>query len=170
MVESQADIPRASLEFAAYALTAPWGTIRRQTVIECSPDAAWDRIADVPNNASWFTGLVASWCEPDPDTGRRLRKVQMPTGIVMTEDIVVVDNVQRRLQYALRPIAVFTHHLATIDVIEIPQQPNSPQTCLVVYGTDMAPRPIALSFGGAIERALASLKSQLEAAAAEARS
>ncbi len=155
-----------TLEFAAYGLTAPWGTVRRHTVIECSPEAAWDRIADVPNNASWFTGLVASWCEPDPDTDKQVRKVTMPTGMVMTEDIVVVDNVQRRLQYALRPVSVFTHHLATIDVIEIPQVPNAPQTCLVVYSTDMAPRPIALSFGGAIERALASLKSQLEAAAA----
>jgi hypothetical protein len=153
----------AADEFATLGLTARWGSVRREIVIECAPDAAWARIADVANNASWFTGVTRSWCERDPDTGKPVRKVQMPTGIVLTEDIILVDAAQRRLQYALRPLGPFTYHLATIDVLELPPHPSGTPWCLVVYSTDLSPRPISLAFAGAAERGLETLKQQLEA-------
>jgi hypothetical protein len=146
-----------AVELVTLGLTAKWGSVRANTVIEVPADAAWARIADVPNNASWFTSLVKSWCEADPETGRPVRFVTTPTGMTMTEDILLVDHDQRRLQYQLRANPIMTHHLATIDVIEL-----SASTCLVIYSTDLAPRPLALAFGGATQRALHTLKEQLE--------
>jgi hypothetical protein len=143
--------------FGVLGLTAKWGSVRASRMITASPDAVWERIADVPNNASWFTSLAKSWCETDPDTGRPIRKVQMPTGATVTEDIVIVDHVQRRMQYQIRPIGMFTHHLATIDVIEM-----TDGTSMVVYSTDFAPKALALTFAAASERALETLKRQLE--------
>jgi hypothetical protein len=124
----------------------------------------WGRIADVPNNASWFTSLAKSWCETDDEIGRPIRKVQMPTGVTFTEDIVLVDHVQRRMQYQIRPVGMFTHHLATIDVIELPDA-----TTMVVYSTDFAPKALALTFAAASDRALETLKQQLENNSQDAR-
>jgi hypothetical protein len=146
-------------------LTAPWGSVRNEIRIHADPHAVWERIADVADNASWFTSLVRSWCETDPDSGRPIRKVVTPTGVTMVEDIVLVDHAQRRMQYQLRPNGVVTHHLATIDVIDLRSQDGAPSTaerCLVVYSTDLAPRPLALPFAAAAQRALMELKSQME--------
>jgi Polyketide cyclase / dehydrase and lipid transport len=150
--------------FGALGLTAKWGSVRAEALIQCSADAAWARIADVPNNASWFTSLVSSWCEPDPDTARPVRHVKLATGATMVEDLIVVDHVQRRLQYQLRPVMVITHHLATIDVIDLSMLPGAPPTgqCLVVYSTDLSPRSLALAFASGARRALVTLTEQLE--------
>jgi hypothetical protein len=145
-------------------LTAPWASVRADLCIAASPDRVWRRIADVANNASWFTSLVRSWCETDPDSQRPIRKVVSPTGMTMVEDIVLVDHAQRRMQYQLRPNGIVTHHLATIDVIDLAA--TLPETiatqCLVVYSTDLAPRPLALAFAAAAQRALGELKLQVE--------
>jgi hypothetical protein len=147
----------SSSEFETLGLTAEWASVRSHVTIARPAALAWARIADVPNNASWFTSLVKSWCERDPDTGKPIRKVLSPTGITMVEDIIVVDPAQRRLQYRLRPNPVIRSHLATIDVLEL-----SAESCLVVYSTDLAPRPLALPFGAAAQRALETLRTQLE--------
>jgi hypothetical protein len=153
-------------DFATLGLTAPWGSVRAEVAIQCAADLAWARIADVANNASWFTSITQSWCEPDPDNGRPLRKVALANGAVLVEDLIVVDHVQRRLQYQLRPALVFTHHLATIDVIDLSRlsdlSGSTVAQCLVVYSTDLSPRPLALSFGAGARRALQTLKEQLE--------
>jgi hypothetical protein len=147
--------------FTTLGLTAPWASVRHAVRVRCTPDAAWERIADVPNNASWFTSLVRSWVEPDPQTGRLVRNVLTPTGVTMVEDIVLVDHAQRRLQYRLRTNPVITHHLATIDVHDLTTDAANPE-CLVVYSTDLSPRPLALAFGSAAGRALETLLHQLE--------
>jgi hypothetical protein len=149
-----------AVDLVTLGLTAQWGSVRAHAVIEVPAAAAWERIADVPNNASWFTSLVKSWCDTDPETGRPVRFVTTPTGVTMTEDILLVDHDQRRLQYRLRANPIMTHHLATIDVIEL-----SVASCLVMYSTDLAPRPLALAFGAATQRALDTLKQQLESPA-----
>ncbi len=150
-------------QLSTLGLTAKWGSVRVEELIACSADDAWARIADAANNASWFTSLTASWLEADPETGRVIRKVTMPTGATMIEDLVLVDHVQRRLQYQLRPVAVIAHHLATIDVIDLSALAGDlgRPCCLVVYSTDLSPRPLALAFAAGTRRALATLKQQL---------
>lgn len=140
--------------------------MREHSIIFAPADAVWARIADVPNNSSWFTALDASWCEPDPESSRPLRMVTTPTGMTMVEDIVRVDAIARRLQYRLRPGPIFDQHLATIDVIdlcELSDRPEKPIT-LVVYSTELRPAPLAIAFNGAARAALHTLKQQTEAA------
>jgi hypothetical protein len=155
--------------FGTLGLTAKWGSVRSEVLIQCSADAAWARIADVANNASWFTSLAESWCETDPDNGRPIRMVKLGNGATLVEDLIVVDHVQRRLQYQLRPAMMFTHHLATVDVIDVSALAGSPTSgsptsgqCIVVYSTDLSPRPLALAFGAGARQALTTLKQQLE--------
>jgi hypothetical protein len=144
-------------------LTAPWGSIRQQVVIACEARQAWERIANLGDLASWFTDIGSAEMDTDAVTGRPTRWVTMPTGARLEEEIVLVDGVARRFQYRLKPVNFITHHLATIDVIEVPGLgTESSPACLVVYSTDLGPRSLALAFASGTSRALASLKSQLE--------
>ncbi len=149
--------------FGLLGVTEPVGSIREHVIIEVPPDLVWSRIADVENNSSWFTSLQTSWCDLDNATGRPVRMVVGGTGLAMTEDIIRVDSVQRRLQYRLRPIGFITHHLATIDVLDVTDLTGAP-TSMVVYSTELSPAPLAVAFGGATRQALDTLKTQTEAA------
>lgn len=148
-------------EFATLALTEPVGSVREQVAIAAPGDAVWARIADVPNNSSWFLDIAKSWCESDTKSGRVIRKVQMRTGMTFIEDIIRVDAVQRRLQYRMRSVAFLKNHLATIDVIDTSALTSS-ASCMVVYSTEMEPGSVSLSFGAATLRALITLKTQME--------
>jgi Polyketide cyclase / dehydrase and lipid transport len=168
------------LSFETLGLTEPVGSMREHVLIFAPVDAVWARVADVPNNSSWFTALDASWCEADPETGRPLRMVTTPTGMTMVEDIVRVDAIARRLQYRLRPGPIFDQHLATIDVIDLCElsghPPSGPPSghppsdhtqkpiTLVVYSTELRPAPLAIAFNGATRAALDTLKQQTESA------
>jgi Polyketide cyclase / dehydrase and lipid transport len=148
-------------EYGILASTEPVGSLREHVHISAPVDTVWARILDVPNNSSWFTSIERSWCEADPLTGRPMRLVKVGSGATLTEDIVRVDSIQRRLQYRLRPFALITHHLATIDVIDTSALTGS-ASAMVLYSTELAPAALAVAFGGATRRALDELKLQLE--------
>jgi hypothetical protein len=74
----------------------------------------------------------------------------------MPEEILVIDNTQRRFQYRIN-VPLFKHHRGTIDVIDL-----GDETCLVVYSTEADPRAMALVIGGGTQGALEELKRQME--------
>jgi hypothetical protein len=104
----------------------------------------------------WFPGIVD--CEVDG----RTRTITTGIGLVLVEDIVTNDPLQRRFQYRIAG-GVFREHLASIDVIEL-----TDDSCLVSYASDADPATMAIVLGGAMTAALAELAAQLERGAGPA--
>jgi hypothetical protein len=126
------------------------GSIRHQIRIGCSADVAWARVRDAAGLHTWFPGLTD--CKVEGNN----RVIFLGSGMAMPEEILLIDDVQRRFQYRITA-PIFKHHRGTIDVIDLDDG-----TCLVVYSTEADPRTMALTIGGGTAGALDELKRQLE--------
>ena len=82
--------------------------------------------------------------------------ITLGSGVSMPEEILALDDLQRRFQYRITA-PMFVHHRGTIDVVDL-----GDGTCLVTYQTDADPRTMALTIGGATAGALDELKRQME--------
>jgi hypothetical protein len=71
--------------------------------------------------------------------------------MVLPEEIVVRDDLQRRFQYRITA-PLFAFHRGTIDVIALDEE-----SCIVIYTTESDPRAMALVVAGASSEALANL-------------
>jgi len=132
------------------------GSERRQRIIHVSADQAWAVVGRPEVLHHWFPGIVD--CEVDG----RTRTITTGIGLVLVEDIVTNDPLQRRFQYRIAG-GVFREHLASIDVIEL-----TDDSCLVTYASDADPATMAIVLGGAMTAALAELATQLERGAGPA--
>jgi Polyketide cyclase / dehydrase and lipid transport len=137
---------------ATRALTAAWGTVRNEVLVERPADDVWRVIADAGRIAEWFPAFASSRMEGAE------RHIVMNTGLPLVEEICIVDHEQRRLQYRLKPNFLISDHRATVDVLAI-----SATSSALVYGTDITPSILALTFGGGIGEAIENLKRMLEA-------
>ena len=126
------------------------GTIRRQTIIDRSPDDVWAVVGDPTTLDRWFPGVAE--CTVDGTT----RVITTAAGFPIPEEIVTVDDLQRRFQYRVTAPMV-RHHLGTIDVFDLDDGRS-----LVSYSTDCQPDVMALVIGGATGAALAELRRQLD--------
>ncbi len=126
------------------------GTVRREVRIACPADEVWAVVGDPSSMAQWFPGVES--CTVEGNT----RTLNTAAGLPVPEELIVVDPLQRRLQYrVLAPIVRF--HLGTLDVIDLEDG-----TSLVVSSTNTEPATLSLVFGGATGHALGVLKDQLE--------
>ena len=126
------------------------GTVRREVRIARPADEVWAVIGDPGSMAEWFPGVV------DCTVDGQVRVITTAAGLPVPEELLVVDDLQRRLQYRVTaPIVRF--HLGTLDVIDL-----GDGTCLAVTSTNTEPATLALVFGGATHNALRALKRQLE--------
>jgi hypothetical protein len=125
-------------------------SVRHHVVIARSADDVWALVGDPARICHWFPGIDSS-----PVEGA-LRTVTTGAGIIMPEQLLTVDPLQRRLQYRITT-SMIREHLGTIDVLEL-----GPASTLVVYSTDADPATLALVIGGATANALAYLRSLLE--------
>lgn len=132
------------------------GSERRQRIIHVGADQAWAVVGRPEVLHHWFPGIVD--CEVDG----RTRTITTGIGLVLVEDIVTNDPLQRRFQYRIAG-GVFREHLASIDVIEL-----TDDSCLVTYASDADPATMAIVLGGAMTAALAELATQLERGAGPA--
>jgi len=122
-------------------------TDRRTVHIDAAADAVWALVRDVRAVAVWFPSIKS--CSV---TGNQ-RTCVLQSGSKVVEEIVVMDDRMRRLQYRiLRGIAVESH-LGTIEVVE-----DDAAGCTVVYTTEVMPDDLAPALGGSVERALSSLR------------
>lgn len=129
---------------------APVGTVRHHVVVEVPSERAWALLGDPARLAEWFPGITG--CVVEGTT----RTVTLATGFELPEELVTVDDLQRRLQYALR-LPILRHHLSTIDVMAIDEG-----RCCCVYGVDADPAVMALVIGGTAQGGLARAKALLE--------
>ena len=127
------------------------GSIRHQIRIRRSADDVWARVRDAAGLHTWFPGLTD--CQVDGNN----RVIFLASGMAMPEEILLIDDVQRRFQYRITA-PIFRHHRGTIDVIEL-----GSDECMVVYSTEADPRTMALTIGGGTAGALDELQRQLEA-------
>ncbi len=127
-------------------------TVRHHVIIDVPAAAAWALLGSAARLAEWFPGVVA--CDVEGTT----RTVTLATGLTLPEEIVTVDELQRRFQYALK-LPVITQHLSTIDVLELDHD-----RCCCVYGVDALPAVMALVVAGAAAEGLDRAKALLEGA------
>lgn len=127
------------------------GSIRHEVRIRRTAEEVWAFAGDPARLHEWFPGIVE--CKVDGTT----RTITTATGLPLPEELLVVDGVQRRLQYRITA-PMFVHHRGTFDVIDL-----GDGTCLAVYSTECDPRTMALLIGAGTAGALAELKRQMEA-------
>ncbi|MEO7371778.1 MAG: SRPBCC family protein [Ilumatobacteraceae bacterium] len=126
------------------------GSIRHQIRIDRPAATVWELAGDPTRLHEWFPGIAS--CRVDGSS----RVIVLDSGLPMPEEILVVDNIQRRFQYRIT-IPMFTFHRGSIDVIDLDDD-----SCLVVYQTEADPRAMALTIAGGTAGALDELKRQME--------
>ena len=126
------------------------GSLRHEIRIHRTAADVWERVRDAAGLCTWFPGITAS-----PVDGTN-RVIVLGSGMAMPEEILVIDDVQRRFQYRIT-VPIFKHHRGTIDVIDL-----GDDTSLVVYSTEADPRTMALTIAGGTAGALDELKRQME--------
>jgi Polyketide cyclase / dehydrase and lipid transport len=131
---------------------AVMATVRHHVVVDASADAAWSLLGDPARLTEWFPGVTDCVVE-----GTK-RTITLATGLSMPEEIVTVDNVQRRFQYSLI-LPIVKSHLSTIDVLDLEND-----RCCCVYGVDAVPPVMALVIAGAAAQGLQRAKQILEVA------
>lgn len=125
-------------------------TVRRQIIINRTPDDVYAVLGDPATIADWFPGVVSATVDGNA------RVITTGSGLPMTEEIDTNDAIQRRFQYRLAP-GFIRDHLGTIDVFDLGDGHS-----LVSYATDCEPAALALMIGGATGNALKEVKRQLE--------
>ena len=127
------------------------GSVRRHLRIDAPAERVWAVAGDPARLAEWFPGVERATVEGST------RSLTVAGGVSVTEEIVTLDPLQRRLQYRIVG-PLFRHHLSTLDVIDLGT------SSLVVYGADAEPAVLALVVAGAAAAGLVRLKSLAEGA------
>lgn len=131
-------------------MTRRRGSVRRVTRIHAPAAQVWEVAGDLRRLAEWLPGVEEATVDGS------VRTVRFLAGATVTEEIVTLDDRQRRLQYRIVG-PLFRHHLSTLDVIDL-----GDGSSLAVYGADAEPAVLALVIAGAAAEGLARLGSQLE--------
>ncbi|MFY9783479.1 MAG: SRPBCC family protein [Acidimicrobiales bacterium] len=117
-------------------------SLRHERRIDAAPDTVWGVITRPESIVEWFPGVVSCTVEGN------LRTVTLASGLVMPEEILVNDALQRRFAYRITA-PIYRFHFATIDVIELGEKDS-----LCVYSTSAEPDTLALLVAGATVGAL----------------
>jgi hypothetical protein len=103
------------------------GTIKRAVDLNLPADSAWAELREFGNAAKLFAGVLVD-CTIDGDK----RRVTFANGRTITEQLVTLDDLDRRLVYTVLD-GSFTQHCASMQVLE------TPNGCQFVWITDFLP-------------------------------
>lgn len=129
-------------------------SVRREVVIEVSPEQLWDAVRDV---GALHTRLVAGFVT-DCRLEGEARVVTFANGMVARELIVDLNEADRRLVWA----AVggrLTHHNASAQVFA-----EGAGRCRLVWTADFLPNELAPAIQAMVEQGILAMKKTLEAA------
>jgi hypothetical protein len=129
-------------------------TIRKEILIDTTPQAAWDALRDV---GALHTRLVAGFVT-DTKLEGNARVVTFKTGNVVREDIISIDETQWRVAWAIVGQA-FHHYNGAAQIFE-----NGKRGVRVVWITDLLPDSMAAAIDAAMTNGIAAMKTTLEAA------
>jgi hypothetical protein len=125
------------------------GSLRHHCIVNHSADRVWELIGDPSRVHEWLPGITS--CEVEGQS----RRVTLSNGLVLSEEILVHDHVQRRFQYRI-DAGFFAFHRSSLDVI-----PLDSNSCIAIYAADADPRAMALVVAGAAAAGLDNLTSLL---------
>ena len=130
-------------------------SLRHELRIDASADAVWDVVRRPESIPTWFPGIES--CTVDGN----VRVVTTAIGMEMPEEILTIDDTNRRFAYRITS-PIYRFHLGVIDVIELGHDDS-----LCVYSTTAEPDPLALLIAGGTVGALAEIKRIAESASRE---
>jgi hypothetical protein len=123
-------------------------TIRKEVQIHACADAVWDALRDV---GALHTRLVPGFVvDTHLESGARV--VTFANGAVAREQIVTIDNDERRLVWAILG-GRFTHHNASAQVFEL-----GTQRCRFVWIADFLPVEIAADIAAMMEHGIRTIE------------
>lgn len=129
-------------------------TIRKEILIDTTPEAAWDALRDI---GALHTRLVAGFVT-DTKLEGNVRTVTFGNGTVVREEIVSVDPAQKRVAWAIVGQA-FHHYNGAAQVFA-----HDKGGVRVVWITDLLPDSMAAAIDGAMTNGIAAMKKTLESA------
>jgi hypothetical protein len=126
-------------------------SIRREIMVEISPDTVWSAVRDVGAvDSKLVPGIVT---RVSYDGG--LRHVVFSNGLEIDELIVSIDDTAMRVVYAVQGRA--KHHQASMQVIA-----HGPGQTRFIWITDVLPDDAASRFANLMDQALPVIKRTLE--------
>jgi hypothetical protein len=128
-------------------------TIRKEILIDTTPEAAWDALRDV---GALHTRLVAGFVT-DTKLDGNTRTVTFSTGMVTREEIVSIDAEQKRVAWAIVG-QHFQHYNGAAQIF-----PHPKGGIRVVWMTDLLPDSMAGQIENAMTNGIAAMKKTLEA-------
>jgi hypothetical protein len=128
-------------------------TIRKEILIDTTPEAAWDALRDV---GALHTRLVAGFVT-DTKLEGSTRTVTFNTGTVAREEIVSIDAAQKRVAWAIVGQG-FHHYNGAAQIFA-----HDKGGIRVVWITDLLPDSMASAIDTAMTNGVAAMKKTLEA-------
>jgi len=127
-------------------------TIRKEILIETTPEAAWDALRDI---GALHTRLVAGFVT-DTKLEGNVRTVTFGNGNVVREEIISVDPAQKRVAWAIVGQA-FHHYNGAAQIFA-----HDKGGVRVVWITDLLPDSMAAAIDSAMTNGIAAMKKTLE--------
>lgn len=128
-------------------------SIRKEVDVDADATAAWALLRSAGDAHKAFTPVL---------TGARLeqkgRIVTFANGMVLREDILDVDDVRRRIAYAVKDAPGLTYHHASMEVVE-----RDAGTCRFIWITDFLPAGASSMIAPLVEAGANAFKSNVEA-------
>jgi hypothetical protein len=130
-------------------------SLRHERRIAAGADVVWSVITRPESIVEWFPGVESCVIEGN------VRTITLATGLVMPEEILANDALQRRFAYRINS-PLFRFHFASIDVIALGENDT-----LCVYSTTAEPDTLALLIAGGAYGALEQIQRIAEERAKE---
>ena len=127
-------------------------SIRREAVIDASPDAVWDALRDWGALHERLAAGFVTGCRRDGPA----RIVTFASGAVLREEILGCDEEHRRLAWSIVD-GPYTHHNGGAEVLQ-----DEVGRTLFVWTADLRPDDLAEPTAQAMEQGLAAIKRTLE--------
>ena len=127
-------------------------SIYKEQALDVAGEKAWARLRVVGDAHKLFSPVLVD-CQLNGET----RTVRFANGMVVTERILAVDEVRRRVAYAVQDGPGMAYHHASMQIVD-----DGEGRCTFVWITDFLPEEIRGNIAPLIEQGSGALKRNLE--------
>ena len=127
-------------------------SIHKEQTLDVDGDKAWARLRVVADAHKLFSPVLVD-CQLNGDT----RTVRFANGMVVTERILAVDDVKRRVAYAVQDGPGMAYHHASMQIVDV-----GPGRCTFIWITDFLPEEVGSNIAPLVEQGSSALKRNLE--------
>jgi hypothetical protein len=129
-------------------------SIHHEATFDVNAAAAWARLRQVDQAHTLFAPVLV---DGTFDRDAQTRTVRFANGMVVQERILDVDDVRRRVAYAVVSGTPMTYHHASMQIIE-----DGAKRCRFVWVSDFLPPEFGDGMGPLVEAGTQALKANLE--------